>query len=252
LVRDPLHRLNQHVRTNLSWWVLVPLLAGDGICALVFLAHFHVAAFASDRWDLSLEGSWPEWYGHIVELAIVGLLFAIYRRTRQSHHLAWMAVFLYVGLDDTVQLHEHAGKILIWLSGGHDNRFGIRLQDIGELISWAIAGTVFCYVLWRTYRRASAEARADGLQLAAALGLLVFCGMFLDTADRVINPEWHQLVRVAIIVEDGGELVALSFALASIVAFWQRVRASDPEIELHEQASAIVPARRTSRDLTNR
>jgi hypothetical protein len=214
----------------------------DAVCAAVYLAHWHVAAFASDRWDLSIEGSWPEWYGHVIEAAIVVLLLLVYRRTRQSHHLAWMATFFYVGLDDTVQLHEHAGRALITLTGGHDNQFGIRTQDIGELVSWAIAGTIFCAILYVTYRRASDEARTDGRRLGLTLVLLVFCGMVLDTADRVLDPSWHQAVRVAVILEDGGELVALSLTLALVVALWHRVRATGSEpavIDLREAAPSV-------------
>src|SRR4051812_32697199 len=97
-------------RANMAWGLLAALLVVDAACAVVFVAHFHLASFASDRWDLSLEGSYPEWYGHVVEAAIVASLVLLFRRHRQAHYLMWAATFLYIGLDDTVQIHEHAGK----------------------------------------------------------------------------------------------------------------------------------------------
>lgn len=212
----------RRARANLAVGLLALLLLADALWALVFVAHFHVAAFASDRWDLSLEGSYAEWYGHVIEAAIVVVLLALFRRHGQFHYLAWAATFLYVGIDDTIQIHEHAGVDLVRLLGGHDSQFGIRHQDIGELLSWAVAGAIFGYVLWRTWRTGSADAKADGLQLAGAFGLLLFCGMFLDTVDRVIDTGWHQILRLMVIAEDGGELVALSLAVASVVAFLRR------------------------------
>jgi len=201
---------------------LVILLPLNALCALVYLAHWHVSSFASDRWDLTLEGSYGEWLGHIIEALVVAGLVVLWRRTRAAHLLVWALTYLYVAIDDTIQIHEHVGRLLISLTGGHDNQFGIRTQDIGELVSWAIAGAVFGSALYLTYRSASEDIRWIGRRLAAAFGMLVFCGMVLDTLDRVIDPTWHQVMRVTMLAEDGGELLALSLALAFVASLLER------------------------------
>jgi hypothetical protein len=202
-----------------SLLILLPL---DALCALVYLAHWHVAAFASDRWDLSIEGSYGEWLGHVIEVLVVAGLVVLWRRTRSSHLLVWALTYAYVAIDDTIQIHEHVGRLLIRLTGGTDAQFGIRTQDIGELVSWAIAGAVFATALYLTYRSAPDDIRWIGRRIAAVFAMLVFCGIVLDTVDRVIDPSWHQIMRVSVLAEDGGELLAVSLALAFVASLLER------------------------------
>ena len=213
-----MERLRTNVVTRpfvLSYDVLWPLLVGDLIVAIVYGLHVRWHVFANRRWDVSLEGSWGEWYGHAIEAALVIGLAVRWWRYRQPIYAAWAALFLYVGIDDTAQLHERFGSHFF-----HDmNSRGLRGQDIGELGSWLIAGIVFFVLLRWAHRRSGEVARAHSVQLTFALGLLIFCGAFLDQADRFLPDSMPIFEQLAVVPEDVGELVALSFALASVAAF---------------------------------
>lgn len=110
----------QPLKLTRMLWVSTALVSLLGLAAeLVYLfgqatpLHRKLVPFFS----LSEEANFPTWYSASLLLAASLLLFAIARshRTDETKTLHWRClgvIFLYMSLDESVQLHEHLGSSL--------------------------------------------------------------------------------------------------------------------------------------------
>ena len=184
---------------------LLPLLAID----LVFIGG-HLLRWG-EAWRLDLDGGWGERWGYVKEAAIAVALLVVYRRSRQPIYAAWAAVFAYVLADDALMLHERGGKALARLFD-FQPMFGLRFNDWGELLVSAVAGSLLLAVSWLAFQRSDATARWDSKILLGLFVVLVFFGVVVDMAHIALaSAGFH--VRM-LVLEDGGELLALSLTAA--------------------------------------
>jgi hypothetical protein len=134
-------------RLRLVLIVLVMILSALGLLAEVGFALFDrkdpwgLFKFASLSWEENL----PTWAASSLLLLCAGLLLAIGRRVQKlgglwsRHWFAMSAIFAYVSLDETAQLHENLGYLL---STGK----GILYYD------WVIPATGVLLVLGMIFR----------------------------------------------------------------------------------------------------
>lgn len=201
--------------------VLVCLLAID----MVFMA-LHVlqilllepgadpSSFLADpRMSLGTDGGYAEWYGYAKQISSVVVLVLIYRRVRGPAYVAWALTVLVVFVDDFFLVHETlGGEIAERLGLGP--AFGLRGQDFGELITWAILGVCLLVVLVIAHRRSAPEVRRDSRVLAALLLALGFFGVVVDMLHIKATGRLERFMGLS---EDGGELVVLSVVAAFVV-----------------------------------
>lgn len=184
--------------------LLIVLLAVDGVFLVVHALHVRYGVPGSGRWLISLDRGNPELFQYLKEGAVVALLLAAYRHVRSAVQLAWAAAFVYLLLDDSLEIHETIGD---WLALG--DAFGIEGRDLGQVaVSATVAVAILAAVAITTVRD-----RTPARWLTAGLTpVLLALGFFGVVAD-VIEP-----IDVLGLVEDGGEMVSISAAVA--VAAW--------------------------------
>lgn len=172
-----------------------------------FLAQPYVLFF------LNNDAGYPELYQYVKEFWIAVLLYLIYRRIRAGLYLAWSALFFYFLLDDSVGIHEKVGE-LAWHTFNYSSAFGLRAQDFGELTVSALAGLTLASWIGLSYRRASALAQSVAKDLCVLVALLIVFGVFVDMLDIILlsQPTLH-LMGLSIL-EDGGEMLAMSLITA--------------------------------------
>ncbi|MFP4144593.1 MAG: glycosyltransferase [Phycisphaeraceae bacterium] len=213
---SPEFRLRAAPAAVVAWRLLGALLLID-LCFMGLYAAFQLSGQVP-AWvgDIRLEGSLSERFQHVKEagLALVGFTAAV--RFRQA---AWLAIGLvgsYLLLDDALQLHERVGGMLVAELGLSGWR-GFRGQDFGELCFFVVVGTAVVGVGGLFYRRGGVFEQQRLRLLLIPLGLLVLFGGVVDLIHYVVpNPlpgyfSWS-------LVEDGGEMVAVSLLLAMAVA----------------------------------
>ena len=132
--------------------------------------------------------------------------------------LAWAALFLYVLLDDSLELHE---EISASIAKSLDlvPALGLRAKDFGEIAVTLIAGLLLIGLIVICYRRSdNNRARALTWALLPWLGLLVISGLVLDMAHGMIRTFYGGELAVMIsgVFEDGGEMIAASFLTATV------------------------------------
>jgi hypothetical protein len=213
------------------WPLLLVLLAGD----LLFLGlHATLsatgpAAEGLPDWhrlmSIYTDGGYAERYQYLKWIGIAGMLLLAGRRAGNRLFTALAVVFLLVFLDDALQLHERGGRILVEALPPLRPRF-FRMQDLGEIVTWAALGALAVGVLVRAWRRARGPERQAARPLLILFAALLLVGIGADMLHIVLprlagafgGVELKAFVRsVTGLLEDGGEML-LASAIAAISA----------------------------------
>ncbi len=198
--------------------LLLFLLAAD----LVFVAiHVWFWSRGNLPWDFNLgrAGSYAEKFQYLKWFASSLLCAWAFARQRDALYLAWAALFLYLLLDDSLEIHESLGP-LVAQSLDRGPAYGLRGKDFGEIVVSLGAATLLLGLIACCYWRSrNAVARALTLALVPWLAMLAFFGIAMDMAKRQMRVFYGEEfpTLVADILEDGGEMIAASF-LTAIVA----------------------------------
>lgn len=167
------------------------------------------------RLSLGADRGYGEWYGYAkLIFCVVALVILTIRRAGPAY-AAWALVLLIVLIDDSLLLHEtFGGEIAKRLNLAP--AFGLRAQDLGELLAWAIVSLALLVVLVTMHRRSSLDVRRDSRGLAVLIVVLGFFGVAVDMLQiEATGAGW--LSHLAGLVEDGGELVVISMLAAFVV-----------------------------------
>lgn len=187
--------------------LLLGLLVVDAAFLIIHAAHVRFDTPGSGLWLISRDRGFPEIFQYLKEASVVAVTIWLHRTRRSPVYLAWSLVFCYLLLDDSLRIHEVTGE---WLANALDLRAvaGIDARDLGQVAVSASAGVVLLglVALATTRDRSPARAITAGLGLAVA-GLAVF-GVVTDVIDAI---------DLFGLVEDGGEMVVMSFAAAFAV-----------------------------------
>jgi hypothetical protein len=162
-----------------------------------------------DGWSVTYDRSYSEYFAYGQEAFLALLFAAAFALRRQPVHGALVAVFVAFVADDYAGLHERAGQeggasIAIDLPGA---TAGKDVVEFAALLAAALVGLALLFAAMRWSDRSS---RADGI---GALSGLTAIFLFAGVGDLA-----HSLVHsnIAGVVEDEGELLALSVLTASL------------------------------------
>lgn len=197
------------------------------------LAHvaFNLGLSQDVAFRLDRDRGRGEFYGYhkLVWSALLTCVWAV--RARSAWVLAWAGFFCFLLLDDYQRLHETGGTWLVQrgVNAGlieqaageslSSIRFGpFRVQDYAELLVLGVTGFSWiglillgCWLGNRPLRRAT-------WQFLPPMALLICFGTGIDFLHSFSGVGKGWLKETLAIVEDGGELVALSFLLTIAAA----------------------------------
>lgn len=167
-------------------------------------------------WGLGMDGSFSELYMYLKAGAASLILLTLYSKRQTLTYLGWGLTFLFILLDDSLGLHEAFSTFLI------NNASLPKVQNIegrhyAPLIFWGLVGLVLVGLIGLGYLR---EPRTRRLSrwFFISLGALFFCGGIVDTLRESAPDQTQPLVAYilarTIIIEDGGEMMTLSFFVA--------------------------------------
>ncbi|GHG11422.1 hypothetical protein ACFSYD_25275 [Paracoccus aerius] len=161
---------------------------------------------------LSGDQSLSESFNHgMLFLAAVLFTLASYE-TRSRLALFLAALFAFAWLDDSSQYHERMGAILV-KNINLPSAFGLRAQDFGELLAWALATTLLFLLGNWAY---SGRRNGDGLVLrliSLPIAALLLCAVVFDMIHIMVQGRLAN--RLLNILEDGGEMLAVA-AIATV------------------------------------
>jgi hypothetical protein len=199
---------------------LVLLLVTD-----LFFCTLHVGRWFefsnNDRLLLQADRGAAEWWQYLKAGVVAVALAIMAARCRQLVYAAWGLVFSYALFDDYLMIHERGGTMLVHVLG-FGSAFGLRAQDLGELLVSALFGVPLMLLCWWAHRRSEPPAQARSFQLLWMFAVLLFFGVFVDMAHTVADAAGIGFPGLTM-VEDGGELFAMSLATAYSVGLLRRV-----------------------------
>ncbi|MDZ7694794.1 MAG: hypothetical protein U5K69_27365 [Balneolaceae bacterium] len=196
---------------------LVLLISADLV--FVGLEVVHSLGYASDnKFLLGTERGYSEVYQYVKFFWIALILAWLTFRTYQPLYGIGTFLFMYLLLDDSLEIHETmGGHIAAWT--GMSPLFGLRTQDYGELTVYALTGIIFLGAGWLAYQKSSRRARQiSWYVLGGLVGLAVF-GAGVDMLHSFFSNSFPFLDTPFVILEDGGELIAVSVIAWFIFSF---------------------------------
>jgi len=180
---------------------------------IIVLAHFYNSVLIPDEQyspflSLVVDRSLGEVFQYIKWLFIAVVFVLIAKKQSAIGYVSWALLFLYLLLDDSLELHEKIGGYLV-RDMTATPPLGLRTQDIGELAVTAIAGGLLSILLLWSYIKGNTLFRSitkDMLWLM--LGLAIF-GIGIDMLGQMVPPG-RGIYFILGIIEDGGEMIIAS------------------------------------------
>lgn len=212
-----------------------------GVIVVLILAHaifesLHLASGRSDGFsskiyhlvNLSSDRSLSEKFNHGM-LFLAAILFVLANYATHSRLALFLAaLFAFAWFDDSSQYHERMGALLV----GNLNlpsAFGLRAQDFGELLAWALATALLSLLgVWAYRGRRDGDGMVLRLILLPVIALLM-CAVVFDMIHIVVQGNLAN--RLLNILEDGGEMLAV----AAIVTVALAVARNPRRIWHHDQ-----------------
>lgn len=189
-----------------------------------------IFAALPERWNIISDYGWPEMFNHVKWAGVVLCLAALYLRTRLPVFAAMAVGYVIVLADDRLGLHEAGGEALA-LRLPILHRLGMAPHEAGELVMWAMFGSVIVFVAVLGFLATPRAERGVAKPfLLAFLGVLFF-GVGMDVVQepfRMIPGEALQYwtIYALRLIEDGGEMYMTSLNLAVAVTTLVAYRAA--------------------------
>lgn len=181
-------------------------------------------------------------YGQTLLAAV--LFGIVYLRGRGAVFAGFALAFAIIAFDDMASYHEVVGDALV-VALDLPALPGLRPDDSGELLAWALVGIPLVSLLAWGFAVADRAARGLALLVAATLGLLGVFAVGVDMAHIALTSEavglpaalagalgiapdlaFKGVDAVLMTVEDGGEMLAIALAASLALAAWRRETAA--------------------------
>lgn len=196
-------------RINRATLLLLFLLLLDGLFVGTHCLTQSGGGKLNSLFSVETDQGFPEIFQYVKELAVLAMLSSLFVRTRERGYIVWCLLFVYLFCDDSLKIHELVGRKIV-RSLHFSALWGLRAQDWGELVVTMVAGVVLVAGLVLAVWRGSDNFRSFSKQLGFFLILLVFFGVGVDMFHILLKAS-PSAYFVAGVVEDGGEMIVMSF-----------------------------------------
>jgi len=224
-------------QTGASSFLLLLLVADF---AFIFLHFLLLMTIVNDPlYSLERDRGYPEFYQYVKELWIIVLLLSICVRTGAVGYIAWVMLFGYLLCDDALEVHETLGEYIATRLY-FVPLLRLRARDFGELAVSAMSGALLLTLLAWAYVRGSDTFKQSTKHLLLLLLALAFFGIFVDMLHVALR--MGRQVRLLFgVVEDGGEMIAMSFIVWYV--FLLNAREGDLDFSLRSLVVAALTRR---------
>lgn len=188
--------------------VVIALMALSDVGFMLVHLAFKLDFVSHPHFSMTRDRGYAEVFQYLKIFWIICLLALLFTRYKASVMLAWIFIFGYMLLDDSLQIHETVGRYLV-ANLDIQPAFRLRAQDFGELLVTAIAGTFLFSFLAVTYFKARPYARQVTHRLLALVAAIAFFGIVIDMIHMMVP--WGNTFFA--MLEDGGEMLIMSLTL---------------------------------------
>lgn len=194
--------------------------------AVIGMAVAFEAGWAQDwNFRLATERGYAEVVQYLKEYWIALCFAGLAWRSRSPVYLVLTAAFTYILLDDAAEIHERGGIVLERVLGLQP-ALGLRAQDLGEVLVFAIVGALLLLGGAVAYRFSDMRSRSVARFIVVAVLVLAFFGIGMDMVHQILAET--RLAFLVEVVEDGGELFVMSVVAAAVFVFLRRNYSARP------------------------
>ncbi|MCL6294930.1 hypothetical protein [Jejuia spongiicola] len=164
---------------------------------------------------------YAEFYQYLKEFGILSLLLYLFYKQKQLIYLVWAIIFLCLLLDDSLSIHENYGFYLADYFNIQP-KFNLRPEDFGELLIFVFFGFIFFISIVFAFLKADIKGRLMTKKLFSLFLILAFFGTCIDLLHITIPYGKNHVA----LIEDGGEMVAMSFIFVYVFSFYYSEKVS--------------------------
>ncbi|HEX3035904.1 MAG TPA: hypothetical protein VHT73_12385, partial [Thermodesulfobacteriota bacterium] len=204
---------------------LLLLLSTDIIFISLHVIFTHTPYVGNPYFLITEDRGYAEAFQYIKEYWLMILFLILAVQKRSLLYFGWSLFFGFLLMDDSFQIHERAGT-KIRRNFDFSPMFGLRTQDLGELIVFAIVGTFFLVYIGFAYYFSQNDLKEICRRLLVLLIALVLFAVVIDAVHTMARSlsENAILNTVFQIVEDGGEMVVMSIIAWFVLSLTGRER----------------------------
>ena len=155
---------------------------------------------------LTRDRSYSEYVEYTKTLLIAVAAFLCLRRDRAPVFLSIAAAALLLLADNSLEVHERVGR---WT--GANTAIS---PNVGELVAFALLSLAIVSLMVIGIRRSQSKDRLVGLLFAGCLAAVGFFAVGVDLVHGYFRYAWRPLEEALGLLEDGGELLAITLACA--------------------------------------
>ncbi len=212
-----------------------------GYYSLVRALRFFGMDIEAGLFSITRDGGVPEVFNYLKLSLIVVVLSATYLRSRALLFLVTALCFGYVGLDDSLRIHEQLGN---YLAEGLTLPViaGLPSQALGELLVFASVGSVFTLAFVIAWLRTDAAQPRQFFACTFLLFALSFFAVFVDLLHALVGDVSRVVSKMLTIIEDGGELLIVSLSCWVLLSIFLHVsrQSTAGEILSHDRSSILA------------
>ena len=203
---------------------LILLLLAD--CAFILVHGVYVMHWISNSlYSIERNSGYAEIYQYIKEFWIVVLLFITALKRSHIIYFSWSLLFMYLLLDDSLQIHEKFGHYLVNYFD-FQPMFHLQAQDLGELSVSMFFGFLLFTFIGVSYFFGSHIAKKISKHLFILVMSLAFFGVFVDMLHAAIP--WGKSILG--LIEDGGEMLIMSIIVWYVFDMGSPLQASNKNV----------------------
>ncbi|MEP5338987.1 MAG: hypothetical protein ABJL44_19545 [Algibacter sp.] len=176
------------------------------VCLVFFGFQISWAVFSSIRVDF--DNGYPEMFQYFKYFIIIIIIISLIYKKKKYHYFSWLFVFVFLLLDDSMQLHENCGG---WIAQkfNYSPAFGLRAQDLGELTFVSVVGIGLMLFLILGFYFGDKKIRKINIDIGLIFSVFLFFGVVVDILHQLLS-ENETLSFIMVLLEDGGEMIVLS------------------------------------------
>jgi hypothetical protein len=195
--------LNIHIEKETTKFLFLLLIA-DLSFMLIHIVY-KMDLISNSLFSIEKDHGYAEVYQYIKEFWIVVLLFITAIKRTHIIYFAWSSLFMYLLLDDSLQIHEKFGSYVVNYFN-YQPMFSLRAQDFGELSVSMLFGFLLFTFIGISYLLSDHIAKKISKHLFILVMSLAFFGVLVDMLHIAIP--WGKSIFG--LIEDGGEMLIMS------------------------------------------
>lgn len=172
-----------------------------------------------------------EFYQYVKYLWVAALLLIIFFVRKKFIFLVYALLFGYFLADDFFEIHETLGASIA-KQFSFVMPFGLRRQDLGELMVYAVVGGIFFSLVALFYFNSDLYTKKVSKIMIALVFLLAFFGIILDMISMMFSDAW--VSAFFNFLEDAGEMLVMSI----ITWFVYRLNPSSDLIPIFQEQTS--------------